>query len=93
MKTKLIYLFVIVVLAGCGQKYSGVVTNSEGKALSGVKVTINGTNYGTNTDESGKWSIEPQDSELGVIRITSYNVCYTKLLRKNTSVITPNSES
>ena len=51
---------------------TGVVTDTNGQPLPGVTVLIKGTTNGTITDFDGKYSIA---------RITSYNVCYTKLLR------------
>ncbi len=42
---------------------SGIVSDENGKALSGVNVTVKNTSYGTITDINGHYSIEVNESE------------------------------
>ena len=60
-------------------KVNGTVMDSDLNApLPGANVIEKGTTNGTTTDFDGNFSLTTQ-SNSG--RITSYNVCYTKLLR------------
>ncbi|MCW3091497.1 MAG: TonB-dependent receptor plug [Ferruginibacter sp.] len=51
---------------------NGKITNSNGDPLSGVSITIKGTNIGTSTDEKGSYSISIPDEAILVFSYVGY---------------------
>ena len=61
-------LFVVSSLFAQQIKIKGIVTDSEtGKSLYLANITVNGTNTGTVTDESGKFQISINNSAQSLI--------------------------
>ena len=65
-----------------------IIDASDGLSIPGASVIVKGTTNGTVTDLNGNYSLKVASGDLLVFsyvgmksRITSYNVCYTKLLR------------
>ena len=67
------------------RQVTGTVTSSEDEMpIPGVSVSVSGTTLGTVTDIDGNFNLKvPEDAQSLLVRITSYNVCYTKLLRRS----------
>ncbi len=65
MKTKILYIFLLISLTGFAQStVNGVVTDDSGTPMLGVNVIIKNTTTGTMTDFDGKYSIEAKSDDV-----------------------------
>lgn len=53
---------------------TGKITDADGKPVSGVSVTVKGTNRGTSTDRNGQFSLEANKGEVLVITSVGYEM-------------------
>src|SRR5690242_5116667 len=70
--TVLIFFIIVALGANAQSVITGTVTDSTGKGIPGVSVTVIGTNKGTATDLNGKYSIEAAPTATLMFTSTSY---------------------
>lgn len=72
---------------------SGTVLGADGKPLAGASVKIKGTQFGTNTDENGKFSINVTGAQILVVSYVGYNAQDVVATDNLTIVLTPAENS